>query len=193
MVARMKSRILDIVFAGLNVDRALREAIIGDLVEEHSELAAERGDQFADRWIFSQIVRSLPALSLAVLRAVGGRAIARIFVAASASLLTIWILADVSAMVVFNRLSAETIARFSVVILTIDVAYGVGGGYLAARLGRVSPLVSAIAFGVLGVMLTGLTHDDRTPSWYPIALQMLLIPATVTGGWLRARQLIAER
>ena len=193
MVARMRLRILEIVFTGLNVDRVLREAIIGDLVEERSELAAVRGERFADRWMFSQIVRSVPTLSLGALRAAGLRATARIFGAALASLAAIWILSGVSAAVAFNGLSPETFARFSMVVLALDLTYCVGGGYFAARLGRVSPLVSAAAFGVLGLTLVMLTHDGKTPSWYLIALQLLLIPATVAGGWLRARQLVARR
>ena len=129
---------LDIVLAGLNVDRGVREAIIGDLVEERSELAAVRGERFANRWMVSQTVRSLPTLSLRALRADGGRAVAQIFGAALASLLTVWISASAAAVVAFNRLSPETTARFAIIILAIDLGYGVSGGYLAARLGHIT-------------------------------------------------------
>jgi hypothetical protein len=40
----------------------------------------------------------------------------------------------------------------------------------------------------LGVSLTLMSAGDAH-GWYRPALQLLLIPATVTGGWLRARHL----
>jgi hypothetical protein len=75
----------------------------------------------------------------------------------------------------------------------VDLTYGVGGGYFAARLGRASPLVAAFTFGVLAVLLAMLSNDHRTPRWYPIALQLLLVPATVAGGWLHAKRILLER
>jgi hypothetical protein len=189
----MSPDILDIALTGLNVDRGLREAIIGDLVEERTELAAARGERFADWWMLSQMLRSMPTLAHAALRAGGARAMARILSAAFAALLTVLIVASASAAVAFNTFSSQTMARFAIVVLAIDLAYGVAGGYLAARLGRVAPLASAVAFGVLGVVLSIVATEGATPGWYPLALQLLLVPATAVGGWVRARQLVARR
>ena len=47
----MSLALIETVLAGLNVDRALRDAITGDLIEERAELAAAHGDRFADRWL----------------------------------------------------------------------------------------------------------------------------------------------
>jgi hypothetical protein len=189
----MSSRMLEAALAGLNVDPGLREAIIGDLVEERAELAAARGERFADRWMFGQVLRSMPTLAHAALRAGGARAAVRILGAAVAALLAVLAVASASAALAFDTLSSATMARFAVVVLAVDLAYGVAGGYLAARLGRVAPLASAVAVGVLGVVLSTVATTGATPGWYPLALQLLLVPATSLGGWMRARQLAAGR
>jgi hypothetical protein len=189
----MSPDLLDIALTGLNVDRELREAIIGDLVEERTELAAARGERFADRWMVGQLLRSMPTLAHAALRAGGARAMVRVLSAAFAALLTVGIVASASAAVALDTFSSQTMARFALVVLAIDLAYGVAGGYLAARLGRVAPLASAVAFGVLGVLLSIVTPAGATPGWYPLALQLLLVPATAAGGWMRARQMVAGR
>ena len=51
----------------------------------------------------------------------------------------------------------------------------------------------AVAVGVLGVVLSTVATTGATPGWYPLALQLLLVPATSLGGWMRARQLAAGR
>lgn len=188
----MSPGLLDIALTGLNVDRGLREAIIGDLVEERTQLAAAHGERFADRWMLSQALRSLPTLARAALRAGGARALLRILWAAGAALFAVLIVASASAAVAFDTFSPSTLARFAIVVLAIDLAYGVAGGYVAARLGRVAPLASAVAFGVLGVMLSVVATGGAMPGWYPLALQLLLLPATAIGGWMRASQLVAR-
>ena len=188
----MSPGILDVALTALNVDRGLREAIVGDLVEEHAEIAATRGERVADWWMFSQMVRSMPTFAHAALRAGGTRALMRILGAALSALLAVLIVASVSAAVAFNTISPQTMARFAIVVLAIDLAYGVAGGYLAARLGPVAPLASAVAFGVLGVLLSTVATEGATPAWYPLALQLLLVPATALGGWMRARQIVAK-
>jgi hypothetical protein len=189
----MSPGILDVALAGLNVDRGLREAIIGDLVEERAGLAAARGERFADRWMISQVLRTVPPLAHAALRAGGARAMARILGAAVAALVIVVSVTGASAAVAFDTLSPLTMARLAILALAVDLAYGVAGGYLAARLGRVAPLASAVAFGVLGVMLSVAAAGDATPGWYALALQLLLVPATAVGGWMRARQLVGGR
>jgi hypothetical protein len=68
----------------------------------------------------------------------------------------------------------------TIVVFAIDLAYGAAGGYLAARLGRAAPL-AAFVFGAFGVSLTQLSSGDAH-GWYRLALQLLLVPATVSGG-----------
>ena len=184
----MSPALVETLLAGLNVDRGLRDAITGDLIEERAELAAVHGERSADRWMRQQILRSVPVFVQAAVRNGGFRLLAAIVGAALAALLAVSLLIGASAALLSALVSPETIRRLTIVAVTIDLAYGGGGGYLAARLGRAAPLGAAFVFGVLGVSLTLMWGGDAH-GWYRPALQLLLIPATVSGGWLRARHL----
>lgn len=188
VVRHVSLALVETVLAGLNVDRALRDAITGDLIEERAELAAAHGNRFADRWMRHQILRSVPSFVLGAVRNGGVRLMAAIVGAAFAALLAVSALIGVSAAVVSSLVSPEAIGRSMMFALVIDLVYGTAGGYLAARLGRAAPLGAAFVLGVLGVLLTAIAGGD-TQSWYRPALQILLIPAAVSGGWLRARHL----
>lgn len=118
----------------------------------------------------------------------GFRLLAASVGAALAALLAISLSIGASAALMYALLSPETIGRLTIVAFAIDLAYGAAGGYLAARLGRAAPLGAALVFGILGVSLTWMWGAEA-PGWHRMALQLLLIPATVTGGWLRARHL----
>lgn len=180
--------VLETVLAGLNVERGLRDAITGDLIEERAAVAAIRGERSADRWMRQQILRSLPFLLQAAVRTGGVRLLAGIVGAAVATLLAICLMIGVSATLLSALVSPETLGRLTIVAFAIDLVYGAAGGYLAARLGRAAPLGAALLFGVFGVSLTLIWSGD-THVGYRTALQLLLIPATLIGGWLRARHL----
>lgn len=181
---------LDILLAGLNVDRVVRDAIAGDLLEERAALAARQGERRADRWMRRQIVLSMLAFGQAALRDGGVRRLAAIVGAAVTAMLAVGVLIAASSAIWFAVLTPEALARLAVVALAIDLAFGAAGGYLAARLGRSAPLGAALVFGVLGLVLT-LTAGAA--GWYALALQLLLVPATLSGGWLRARHLARHR
>jgi hypothetical protein len=183
--------VIETVLAGLNVDRGLRDAIVGDLVEEHAARAAVQGERSADRWVRQQVLRSVPVFMQAAVRDGGLRLPAAILGAAVVSLLVVLLLVGASATLLSALVSPETMARLTFVAFAIDLVYGAAGGYLAARLGRAAPLAAAFLFGVLGVWLTSRSGADAHAS-YRLALQLLLIPATVGGGWLRARHLAAQ-
>jgi hypothetical protein len=181
----MRSDIVETVLAGLNVDRDLREAITGDLIEARAKLADARGQRSADRWVRQQILRSLPAFVRAAVRAGGCQLMAAVIGAALASLVAIGALIGTSVALLTFLVSAETVARFAVVALAIDLGYGAAGGYLAARIGRAAPLGAAFVFGIFGIALTFVLSGAH--GWYQWMLSVLLIPATLSGGWLRAR------
>ncbi len=81
--------------------------------------------------------------------------------------------------------------------LAYRTAYTVFGGYLAARLAPHAPMRHAFVLGIVGfvVGLAGamvtITKYDLGPDWYPIALVLVALPATLLGGILRTRR--AER
>ena len=184
----MSPAVLETVLAGLNVDRALRDAITGDLIEERAAVAAVHGERGADRWTRRQILRSVPLFVRAAVLNGGFRLPAAIVGAALAALLAVSLAIGASAALLSALVAPEAIRRLAIVAFAIDLAYGAAGGYLAARLGRAAPLGAAFVFGVLGVLLTLMASGDAY-GWYRPALQLLLIPATVAGGWLRAHHL----
>ena len=184
----MRPETVDIVLAGLNVDRDVRDAITGDLIEARAKLAAERGSRDADRWMRQQIVRSVAAFVRAAVVTGGFRLMLAVAGAAVVALAAIGGLIGVSMVLLAALASADIVARFAVIALAIDLGYGVAGGYIAARVGRSAPLGAAFAFGILGVLVTGVVSGDAQ-GWYGPVLSVLLIPATISGGWLRARDL----
>jgi hypothetical protein len=180
--------VLEILLAGLNVDRALRDAVIGDLMEERAALGAVHGERRAARWIRRQIALSALEFLHAAVRDGGLRLLSGILGAAVAALLAVCLSIGASAALVYALLLPETIGRLTIVALAIDLAFGAAGGYLAARLGHAAPLGAAFVFGMLGLLLT-LLLGGGAQAWYSTALQFLLIPATLSGGWMRARHL----
>ncbi|HZI28704.1 MAG TPA: hypothetical protein VFD64_11120 [Gemmatimonadaceae bacterium] len=189
----MIPRVFDVVLAGLSVDSETREVIIGDLVEEQAEFAATLGQSFANRWLISQVLRSLPLLTHQRLRAGGPPVMMKAVGAGLVALLTMLVVSSASAAVFFAAFSEEALVRFAIFAFAIDLGYGVIGGYLAARLARVAPLVSSLSCGILAVVFTVVASGGAVPEWYALALQILLIPAAMTGGWLRARRLVTQR
>lgn len=184
----MRPAVVEIVLAGLNMDRGLRDAIAGDLIEERAEVAAVHGKRSADRWMRQQMLRSVPLFVHAAVREGGFRLLAAIVGAALAALLAISVLIGASATLLSALVSPETIGRLTIVAFAIDLVFGAAGGYLAARLGRAAPLGAAFVLGLLGVTLTLISSADGQ-GWYRPALQLLLVPASLSGGWLRALHL----
>src|SRR5438874_3273590 len=73
-------------------------------------------------------------------------------------------------------------------------AFGVGGGYIAARLAPRAPLGHAVALGVVVVVLSlvgvivTIVRGDLGPLWYPIALLVFALPSAWVCGSLFAVQ-----
>ena len=189
----MNRRLVSLILAGSVADDALRDAIAGDLVEDHAIIAAERGRIAAEFWLVRQVVASFPHLaSLASgesrlgVRCGGLARIARFYgifgvlVAMSAALAFgfAWIAAR----------SADSL----LVPSAMSIAGAVLGGFAGARVTRRAPLVAALGVGVMcagigvGALLLGDVHAPQA-AW--TALQVSIIPAALFGGLLRARQL----
>jgi hypothetical protein len=74
--------------------------------------------------------------------------------------------------------------------------YGVGGGYITARLAPDRPMRHALILGTLGLIasLAGVVATwNKEPAigheWYPLALVVLALPPAWAGGRLREMQL----
>ncbi len=67
--------------------------------------------------------------------------------------------------------------------LILGTASTVLGGYLAARLARTMPYFNALAFGVLGLLISMIGSGDL-PTWFKLIGLTLTLPAAVLGGHL---------
>jgi hypothetical protein len=71
--------------------------------------------------------------------------------------------------------------------LAYRTAFGVGAGYLVARLAPGARVRHAVALGVVAAMLStigaavAITSHDLGPAWYPIALALLSYPTVRLG------------
>lgn len=67
--------------------------------------------------------------------------------------------------------------------LILGTASTVLGGYLAARLARSVPYFNALAFGVLGLLISAIGSGDL-PTWFKLIGLALTLPAALLGGHL---------
>lgn len=73
------------------------------------------------------------------------------------------------------------------------ILFGIGGGYITARLAPSRPLAHAVALGVLGTVLSIIggvvgAAADMGPVWYSIALVVTALPTAWAGGKLWERR-----
>jgi hypothetical protein len=78
--------------------------------------------------------------------------------------------------------------RYLALGLLLGTASTVLGGYLAARLARSMPYYNALAFGVLGILISMIGAGDL-PTWVKILGLGLSIPAAVLGGHIAKLQM----
>jgi hypothetical protein len=71
--------------------------------------------------------------------------------------------------------------RFLTLGLILGTASTVLGGYLAARLARTVPYFNALAFGVLGLLISLIGTGDL-PGWFIVIGLLLTLPAALLGG-----------
>jgi hypothetical protein len=71
--------------------------------------------------------------------------------------------------------------RYLTLGLVLGTASTVLGGYLAARLARNMPYFNALAFGVLGMLISTIGTGEL-PTWFKVVGLGLSLPAAVLGG-----------
>ncbi|MDY6948798.1 MAG: hypothetical protein SXG53_24145 [Pseudomonadota bacterium] len=78
--------------------------------------------------------------------------------------------------------------RYLTLGLILGTASTVLGGYLAARLARSVPYFNALAFGVLGLLISSIGSGEL-PTWFKVGGLLLTLPAAVLGGHLAKLQM----
>jgi hypothetical protein len=73
--------------------------------------------------------------------------------------------------------------RYLTLGLFLGTASTVLGGYLAARLANSVPYWNALAFGVLGLLISMIGSGDL-PTWFKVVGLLLTLPAALLGGHL---------
>lgn len=92
--------------------------------------------------------------------------------------------------------STETVAAFThtavyaVWSLILGTVTTVVGGYVAARIGNMSPYINAALVGVLGVVIAFLLGSPG-PLWFNIIGYGVVIPAALLGGYVAAARTTA--
>jgi hypothetical protein len=72
--------------------------------------------------------------------------------------------------------------------LILGTASTVVGGYLVARIARRIPYFNALAYGVLGMVLSTLTTGEL-PTWFRVVGIGLTVPASLLGAYFGKRPL----
>jgi hypothetical protein len=78
--------------------------------------------------------------------------------------------------------------RYLTIALILGTASTVLGGYLAARLAQSVPYFNALAFGVLGLVMSLFTSSDL-PVWFKVIGLGLTLPAALAGGHIAKLQM----
>ena len=73
-------------------------------------------------------------------------------------------------------------------VLILGTASTVVGGYLVARISRNIPYFNALAYGVLGMLLSALTTTEL-PTWFKVIGFGLTVPASLFGAYFGRRPL----
>jgi hypothetical protein len=73
-------------------------------------------------------------------------------------------------------------------VLILGTASTVVGGYLVARIARSIPYFNALAYGVLGMLLSTLTTAEL-PTWFKVIGIGLTVPASLFGAYFAKRPL----
>lgn len=186
----------ELVLAELAGDRDTRDAVLGDMAEEHQARCADVGPGAAARWYWRQTLASVPPLATSALRRARPGAWARAavaVVAGYAALMLLMLLSDAGLARLMTWLRAGSDAGWPLAAsLGIGAACAVAGGWITAAVGRRAPLASAAALGAAFVavnLIALFAGASRGPRWYWVGFGIVVLHGAVAGGLLRLRQL----
>jgi hypothetical protein len=185
---------------GLSANAAFRDAILGDLAEEFGRRVDRDGVFAARRWYYRESIRTAPHLVHDWARGLTGPDIRRSLNIICASyvfsiVLVFFMLLTLTTLLTGLGFSRETVGQTRIgplmptIGLAIAVVGSVFGGYIAAWLDDRTPLVSAIALGIVWSCVnvaTSLTilhpHEEL---WYRVSVSVAYLGCATIGGSLK--------
>jgi hypothetical protein len=178
----------------LIADGALREAVLGDLAEEHAHLVQTRSTPAADRWYWWQIIRSAVPLSVIATSRDGALAWLRLAgaVFASGALLATLVIATDTFLLAPVLSTTLPGWQMPVASFAFGLPCGIVAGYAAAVFGGRSPITPALVLGLgctaLAMMMLP-SGASAAPFGYQVVVALIVLPSCLTGAIMRAHQL----
>jgi hypothetical protein len=84
--------------------------------------------------------------------------------------------------------------ELNLLALSYRIVFGIGAGFLVARLAPSAPVRHAIVLGLIGAVLStigavvAVQHPELGPTWYPVALALVAYPSVRLGAaWHQRR------
>lgn len=185
MIPRLAERALE----RLIVDDRVRDDVLGDLAEDFTAVAVTEGPGAARRWYWRQAARTAPSLVRAAIpRGLDGLRLLAAVTGGYLAMASLVMLAD-QLIALLQRAGALSPTETAAALTSLPLSFGCGvmGGFAAGRLasrmvGRAALSLGVVSFAI-GVALLA-SWPAGVPSWYPIALLVIVVPATVLGGRL---------
>jgi uncharacterized membrane protein len=185
---------------GLSAKSDFRDAILGDLAEEHAERAESDGVPAARRWYYREAARAAPHLLLHCVRSLRVGEVRRLVnvLFAAYFLVSMFIIV----VTIMARSTLETLGMSAGFLATSLQAGGTLGrvvlgaaaamlmGYSVASLDKKTPLASAILFGTVWTsvgtvaLLIAPLHESL---WNFVSGAILVVVCTTVGGMLQVR------
>lgn len=178
-----------LIVRGTIPDREIGDAVLGDLLEEHAEVAVARGRFAADGWLAWQLVRSFPYFhqvgrrAPATLRDTGAFAVR--FYRGALLVNALGLGGGLVIVRAWRDWPAPLVVAFA-------VAIGFVAGHLAARLLPRAPLFVALAVGTIAAATAGsaMSSGAIVVSALRVAALPCLALAAIGGGLVRVRALL---
>jgi hypothetical protein len=204
-------RTTEVLLQSLGAHAAFREPLLGDMAEEFTMRHGRDGPASARRWYYREAVRAVPHLLYDFARDLSMSELRR----QGSILLLAWFLTSVIT-AVLSGMALGVAAAMGVsspmlliragdpaalaTLVSLGVLGTAVGGYIAASLNPVAPLVSALLMGVAwstigltGGVVTHLAGGYAGPLWYSAVMYVVTLTGPVLGGMLHVRQALSSR
>lgn len=201
-------RVPEALLASLGAPADFRDPLLGDLAEEYALRADRDGAPSATQWYVAQAIRSAPHLLRAWARSAGWEEVRRVggivlltYVLTAIVVLLLelmaWSAANALGVTLRTPVQGQVHPLFWALAIGAGVVCTVTAGVIAAWLDRETPVLSALAVGVVWATLASTsmlaTGAPGMSLWYRVCAPAMVLAGTVLGGTLRVRAMERAR